>query len=392
MTSLASAAVRAARRERLAGVDAARGLAVLGMVAVHVLPTTTAEGGLTLAEQIAGGRSSAAFAVLAGVGVALATRRGTDRWRQRLRLLLRALLVAALGLWLGELDTGVAVILVYYGVFFVLLLPFLGWPPRRLLAAAAGVALVVPVLSYAVRSRTSDPDYSNPTYDSLVRAPGELASELLLTGVYPAVPWAAYLLTGLAVGRLALDRTSTAVRLAVAGAALWAVAAAASALLLGPAGGYAALTDVAGSDDPAFVREFVDFPYFGNVPTESWWLLAVDARHSSTTPDLVGTTGTALLALGLCLLLTNGGLQLRRAGLLLAPLSAVGSMPLTAYTAHLLVLHHTDSDDPTQYYLRQVGTALVVAPLWRRVVGRGPLELVLAAAGRIVRPAGPPAT
>jgi uncharacterized membrane protein len=280
-------------------VDAARGLAVLGMVAVHVLPTTTAEGGLTLAEQIAGGRSSAAFAVLAGVGVALATRRGTDRWRQRLRLLLRALLVAALGLWLGELDTGVAVILVYYGVFFVLLLPFLGWPPRRLLAAAAGVALVVPVLSYAVRSRTSDPDYSNPTYDSLVRAPGELASELLLTGVYPAVPWAAYLLTGLAVGRLALDRTSTAVRLAVAGAALWAVAAAASALLLGPAGGYAAIGEAFAEDTdtttPRRCRRRSGHTFFGNVPTDSWWLLAVDARHSSTTPTLVGTTGTALL-------------------------------------------------------------------------------------------------
>jgi hypothetical protein len=67
-------------------------------------------------------------------------------------------------------------------------------------------------------------------------------------------------------------------------------------------------------------------------------------------------------------------------------------MPLTAYTAHLLVLHHTDSDDPTRYYLLQVGTALVVAPLWRRVVGRGPLEVVLAAAGRIVRPARSPAT
>ena len=108
-------------------------------------------------------------------------------------------------------------------------------------------------------------------------------------------------------------------------------------------------------------------------------LLAVDARHSSTTPDLVGTTGTALLALGLCLLVS------RRAGLLLVPLSAVGSMPLTVYTAHLLVLHHTDSDDPTRYYLLQVGTALVVAPVWRHVVGRGTLEAALALVGKAVR-------
>src|SRR5688500_7670584 len=103
-TTSVRAAPRTAGRVRLAGVDAARGLAVLGMVAVHVLPTEDADGTVTLAEQLAGGRSSAAFAVLAGVGVALATRRGTDRWRQRLRLLLRALLIGALGLWLGGLD------------------------------------------------------------------------------------------------------------------------------------------------------------------------------------------------------------------------------------------------------------------------------------------------
>ena len=377
-TGLTAAGPRASRRSRLAGVDAARGLAVLGMVAVHVLPVTTGDGGVTLPTQVAAGRSSAAFAVLAGVGVALATRRTADRWRQRLRLLLRAVLVAALGLWLGGLDVEVAVILVYYGVFFVLLLPFLGRPPRQLLAAAAGVALVAPVLSRLLRPSLPDAAFENPTWSSL-QEPGRLLSDLLLAGVYPAVPWTAYLLTGLAVGRLALDRTSTAVRLAVAGAALWAGAAAASALLLAPFGGDAAVAAELGLADP----DAVDQAFFGNVPTGSWWLLAVDARHSSTTPDLVGTTGTALLALGACLLAT------RRAGLLLAPLAAVGSMPLTVYTAHLLVLHSTDTTDPTRYYLLQVGAALVVAPLWRRAVGRGPLEAALAAvdrlAGRAVR-------
>ncbi len=377
MTTLTPAAPRTGRRTRIAGVDAARGLAVLGMVAVHVLPTTSDDGGATLPEQFAGGRSSAAFAVLAGVGVALATRRATDLWRARLRLLLRALLIGALGLWLGGLEVDVAVILAYYAVFFVLLLPFLGWPPRRLLAAAAVVAVGAPLLSYRVRPSLPEHEFANPTWSSL-QDPGVLLSDLLLAGVYPAVPWAAYLLTGLAVGRFALDRTATAVRVAVAGAALWAAASAASALLLGPLGGYAAIGELIGTDDTDLVAEAIGHSFFGNVPTDSWWLLAVDARHSSTTPDLVGTTGTALLALGACLLVTH------RAGLLLAPLSAVGSMPLSVYSGHLLVLHHTDSDDPTRYYFLQVGAALVVAPLWRRFVGRGPLEAALAVVDRTV--------
>ena len=367
-----------ATRARLAGVDAARGLAVLGMVAVHVLPAETDDGGVSLPEAIAGGRSSAAFAVLAGVGVALATR-GADMGRQRVRLALRALLIGALGLQLGGLDSGVAVILAYYAVFFLLLLPFLGWPPRRLLLTATGVALLVPVASFVVRPRLDGLEPGNPSWSSLTD-PVPLAVDLLVTGVYPAVPWMTYLLTGLAVGRLALDRPAVAARLALAGAALAVGAAAVSALLLGPLGGYAALGEVVRVPAGVEVADVVDRGWFGNVPTDSAWFLAVDAAHSSTPPDLVGTTGTALLALGVCLLLT------RAAGRLLVPLAAVGSMPLTLYSVHVWVLHATDTTDPTRYYLLQVGAALVVAPLWRRFVGRGPLEAALAAVGRAVRP------
>ena len=57
---------------RVVGVDAARGLALLGMVSVHVLPATDGDGGESLAYAVASGRSAALFAVLAGVGLALA--------------------------------------------------------------------------------------------------------------------------------------------------------------------------------------------------------------------------------------------------------------------------------------------------------------------------------
>jgi uncharacterized membrane protein len=364
------------RRSRLVGVDAARGLAVLGMVAVHVLPPTTDDGSRSLAEAVAGGRSSATFAVLAGVGVALATR-GGDRWRQRLQIALRALLIGALGLHLGSLDTPVAVILAYYAVFFLLLLPVLGWPPRRLLLAAGTVAVVAPAVSFLLRPDLEGLGLGNPTWASLDE-PGPLAVHLLLTGVYPAVPWSAYLLLGLAVGRLGLDRAGTAVRLVAAGLVLAVGAALVSALLLGPLGGYEALAEA--YDVPReLVEQAADESKFGNVATDSAWWLTVDTRHASTTPDLVGTAGSALVVLGACLLLA------RLAAVLLVPLAAVGSMPLTLYSLHLWVLHLTDSDDPERYYLLQVGTALVVAPLWRRYVGRGPLEAVLAVVSRTVR-------
>jgi uncharacterized membrane protein YeiB len=116
---------------------------------------------------------------------------------------------------------------------------------------------------------------------------------------------------------------------------------------------------------------------YGNVPTDTPWWLASDAPHSTTPLDMAATTGSALLVLGLALL---------AAGVvpwLLAPLAAVGSMPLTLYTAHVVLLGTTDTTDPLRYYWLQVAVALVFATIWRRFVGRGPLE---AAVARAVEP------
>ena len=53
---------------RLLGVDAARALALIGMMSVHLLPSTDPDGTISTAYLISAGRASALFAVLAGVG------------------------------------------------------------------------------------------------------------------------------------------------------------------------------------------------------------------------------------------------------------------------------------------------------------------------------------
>lgn len=361
---------------RLVGVDVARGLALLGMVAVHVLPEQRDDGSRTVVDLLASGRSAALFAVLAGVGVGLAYGRRPPVARSAAALLIRALVIGAVGLGLGALDSGVAVILAYYAVFFVLLLPWLRAGPRVLLGSAAVVAVAVPFLSFLVRDELPERDRSSPELSDL-GDPVQLLSELLLTGYYPAAAWVAYLLLGLGVARLALGRQRTAVRLAVAGAVLAVGSAALSALLLGPLGGY----DRIGQEiepSPGFtVEEVVDESRFGNVPTASVWWLASDARHSTTPLDLIGTAGAALLVLGAALLVAA---RLRS---LLTPLAAAGSMPLTLYTAHVVLLGTTEADDPETSCLLQVLVALGAATLWRRYVGRGPLECLI---GLVVRP------
>ena len=110
-------------RGRLIGLDVARCLALLGMVATHVLDERTAGGDLTTAQWLAGGRASALFAVLAGVSLALMTReplRGRPLAFRTAGIATRALLIGLLGLLLGGLETGIAIILTYYAVLFVL--------------------------------------------------------------------------------------------------------------------------------------------------------------------------------------------------------------------------------------------------------------------------------
>src|SRR5512145_3159395 len=95
---------------RVAGVDMARALALVGMAATHIFPGFTASGDLHLSHEIASGRASALFAVLAGVGLALATGgtrplRGRALRAAKVGVLARACLLFAVGLLLGRVDS-----------------------------------------------------------------------------------------------------------------------------------------------------------------------------------------------------------------------------------------------------------------------------------------------
>jgi uncharacterized membrane protein len=57
-------------RPRVIGVDVTRGIALFGMMSVHVLPTFNDNGTPTAATVVASGRSAATFVVAAGVSLA----------------------------------------------------------------------------------------------------------------------------------------------------------------------------------------------------------------------------------------------------------------------------------------------------------------------------------
>ncbi|WP_322938580.1 heparan-alpha-glucosaminide N-acetyltransferase domain-containing protein [Nocardioides bizhenqiangii] len=368
------AAAGPARPGRLVGLDVARCLALLGMVATHVLLDFTPEGDLSFSQWLAGGRASALFAVLAGVSLALMTggrepARGRDRVRASAGLAVRSLLIAGLGLALAEPDSGLAIILTYYGVLFLLGLPFVGLRARTLALLAAGWVVLAPVVSHLVRPDLPVRGFASPAVDQL-GDPGRLASELLFTGYYPAVPWLAYLLAGMALGRCDLRNRRLLLALAGGGLALAVLATQVSR----------AVTDPAVSDQ--YARGM-----FGTTPADGdWsWLLLV-APHSATPFDLAQTIGSALLVIAVCLLIERA---LPDAGVtFLAVLFGAGTMTLTLYSLHV-VLRTPEvwpPDDPRAYgwhvlVLLAIGAAFVARGR------RGPLEYVVGLPVRALRPA-----
>ncbi|ABS02969.1 putative membrane protein [Kineococcus radiotolerans] len=357
---------------RVAGVDLARAVAIVGMVAIHVLPGEEAPGAGGVLYGVAHGRASGLFAVLAGLSLGLATRRaGGQRAAARASVVVRGLLVALVGLVLVDAGSRIAIVLAYYGVAFLVVLPFLWWPLRRLALLAGGWLALAPLVSFGLRRTYAlPPQLEQPTLEWLAR-PGDLIEALVLTGYYPVIGWAGYLLLGLAVSKVDLRSTTTAVRVLGAGAVTAAAAWTVSALLLGPFGGADALARRHG---PSVLERQ---EHYGTVPTDSGWWLAVAGPHSGTPFDLLHTAGTALAVIGAACLLPAALTRFLR------PVAAFGSMPLTMYTAHVLALAAWPEDDLSVLALH-VGVGVLLATGWRAVVGRGPLETVVGAAARAV--------
>lgn len=372
---------------RVLGVDAARGVALLGMMAVHALYVADAAGRPTWVGTVALGNAAALFAVLAGVGVAFLTGRarvrpGAGIRRAAASLTARAVVIGVLGLAVGDVtDPEIAtVILPSYAVLFLLAIPLVLLPTWVLVGGAVLGAAGIPFASHLVRARLPLPELGNPSLSWVVTDPLGLVRELFLTGSFPALSWLPYLAVGLAVGRARLRSRRLAAGLAGGGVALAAAAAGTSALLLGPGGGLARITAASSGLDPAVVGEALTIGPDGTTPTTTWWWLAVDSPHSSTPLDLARTIGVALAVLGVMLLLDRVGGPV--VAVVRAPLAAAGAMTLTFYTLHVLFVGSpVDVYEPMAGYVVQVVAVLVLGTAWRATAGRGPLETVASAAG-----------
>ncbi|HZK32469.1 MAG TPA: heparan-alpha-glucosaminide N-acetyltransferase domain-containing protein [Corynebacterium sp.] len=361
---------------RIQGLDIARGFALIGMITVHSIPpvNNTTETP-SLLHLLFSGHSAALFALLAGVGLALITGgsvpyTGVRKRRAQVAIAVRALLLLTIGLALNYVLPVFHSILPYYAVYFLGGLLLTGMGVRTLFGCAAFTALVGPVVIYLVAWWDPLPVIATPTLTDLVSEPLATAVSLLVTGTYPAVTWLTFLSLGVAVGRLDLNRLSVQIQLLTWGAITALVSSLSAEIIVHQLGGFELLlatTEVTAEEVGEHLVEG------GQVPTSSWLWLITNAPHSNTTFDLLESAGLAVFAVGACLLIH------RVLGRRLAVFGAVGSMTLTLYSAHLVLITVVDVPWwPIFWTLAQVIGAVVFALVWRALVGKGPLEAVVA--------------
>jgi uncharacterized membrane protein YeiB len=331
--------------------------------------------------ELAQGRSSALFAVLAGFAVALITGRRTPKTgragRQAVaKVVIRAVILVALGTALTMTGTPVVPILAFYGLFFLLVLPLRRLGAKPLALIAAGWALTGPPLLYLLK-----PVVGGRSFPTVGEADGLVS--LFFTGGYPALTWVPFVIAGMAVARLDLAATAVRIRLAFSGVALAVAGYGGSwlALRLVPGAAAAVQADEAGSamaSMPSASSMASPSPGMAGVVGDSPAGLLVASPHSEATLSIVGNTGVAILVITACLAAMDAFPRLRR---LARPVIAVGSMSLTAYVYHIVAIWLLDTGEatvqPLYVLLGFIASVTVLATLWSRFFQRGPLEWLM---------------
>lgn len=385
---------------RLVGVDLARALAVFGMYIVHVGPMLSTTSGVgSWVRYMADGHSSVLFATLAGFSLMLIAGRkepktGLAGRKAKARIAIRAVVLLAFGTLLAKLY-GDVIIIGFYGVYFLVAMMFLKLSAKTLAITAAALAVVGPQLAFLMRPLLSGSfQQTVDAYDPLEKLSGVGVIDLLFTGFYPTIPWIAFVVAGMALGRVDLSAPANQRRLAALGAGLTAVAYGLSLLLAGKGALRSMAEDGSssgswsgsgsgswsGSSKPSM--DSGSFDYRPSVRE-----LFVAGPHSGTTFDIIGSVGIAILVIVGATFLMDRLPRLRR---LMTPIVAVGTMSLTAYVGHFVVMSSFSlpgggvrgSWIPV---LTLILGAIVFAAIWSRFFKRGPLEYLLNLATKPVK-------
>lgn len=353
---------------RIVGYDLARASALFGMILVNfkLVMGASENGSATLVRWMGllEGRAAAVFVVLAGIGISLlaskARRSGSVEAlvlvRQRLRR--RALVLFVIGL--AYTPIWPADILHFYGGYLVLASLALQRSTRQL--AGASVLLLVGFAAlFFPLGYEREWDWSTLEYEGFWTPLG-LVKNFLFNGFHPVIPWLAFLLIGMVIGRLDMSQPSVRGRVFAIGLGIAVLAEGASVILIeGLSSGLSA------ADQEVLVALFGTRP----MPPMPLYMLAAAA--------------TASAFIVLCV---EVGIRCNDRAWI-QPLVATGQLSLTLYVAHVIlgmgaleVMGRLDGQTLSFSILCSVLFflgSMVFAHLWLLRFQRGPLEILLRA-------------
>lgn len=351
-------------KNRIAGYDLARALSLFGMLMINYWVLfedyNSDPEWLVAFLNIIQGRAAALFVVLAGIGISLLSRqtclKNDAAAMQTIRhsMLKRALFLFIIGFL--NLILWPADILHFYGVYFAIGVFLMTVSNHRLGALAILLITAFPILSFMVGfDRSWDWDVSS--LKSFLNFPG-MVCHLFFSGQYPVVPWLAFLITGMWLGRRNPYSRSFRRRCLLAGLAVFVCAETLSWMAFRI------------SDLGVFgynVAEF--FPWIANIdPWDPMPLFVLSA------------IGTSLTVIVLSIIVA----ERFKNGIWLSAFLALGQLTLTLYVAHILLgwaaLLIMDMFEWHGYLFTLWGSGLfymegvLFAYQWKKHHERGPLE------------------
>jgi uncharacterized membrane protein YeiB len=316
------------------------------------------EGLLARAVDFLYGRSAVLFVMLSGVGVALASRRArasgsaAGLGRVRWMLMRRGLVLFAMGWVFRRVWT--PDILHFYGAYLTAAAMLLS-ASSRLLWGTAAVLLTTAALLFVTAG--GDPSL-RPWLDERIGLFAAL-DDLAVSGFYPVFPWLAFLLVGLWAGRSGLFQR---------GVPRWRTGAAAAAVFLASEAVSQWQPEVAAGAEPGL------------------WGLVSAMEVFPVSPLFALSAGALALTV---IVWSAAAMDHPLFSRLLAPLRFTGRLTLSLYVGHILLwvgVHGTLAsrgvEDVPLGHAAMGAFAVclasaMIAPLWCRRFGRGPLEALL---------------
>ncbi len=191
-------------KKRIVGIDAARAIAVVGMIVVNFKVVLGSEGVAWLKGlgSVFDGKAAATFVLLAGLGLALTTKSAIAQQdvsklkSARYTILKRAAFLFVLGL--SYIVIWPADILHFYGVYMLITLLLLTSRPALILGTAIGLIFLFPLLLFILDYETSW-NFQTLAYQGFWTIKGFFRN-LFFNGFHPVIPWAAFMLFGYWLG------------------------------------------------------------------------------------------------------------------------------------------------------------------------------------------------